>query len=84
MTPLWRCTHSEWCLAGLCVCGPWCGLYGGAAYMLTPESSFDDFAVVRLVHRAAYIPKITVHISIFWGEIVEIELTEYQHTAVRL
>ena len=38
----------------------WCGLYGGAAYMLTPESSFDDFGVVRLVHRAAYIPKITV------------------------
>ena len=26
-----------------------CGLYGGAAYMLTPESSFDDFGVVRLV-----------------------------------
>ena len=38
----------------------WCGLYGGAAYMLTPESSFDDFGVVQLVHRAAYIPKITV------------------------
>ena len=32
----------------------------GAAYMLTPESSFDDFGVVRIVHRAAYIPKITV------------------------
>ena len=32
----------------------------GAAYMLTPESSFDDFGVVRLIHWAAYILKITV------------------------
>ena len=45
----------------------WCGLYGGAAYMLTPESSFDDFGVVRLVHRAAYILKITVHV-LFTGQ----------------
>ena len=28
--------------------------------MLTPESSFDHFGVVRLIHWAAYIPKITV------------------------
>ena len=27
---------------------------------MTPESFFDDFGVVRLIHRAAYIPKITV------------------------
>ena len=40
----------------------WCGLYGGVAYMLTPESSFDDFGVVRLVNQAAYIPKITVSV----------------------
>ena len=43
----------------LCV-RPWCGLYDGAAYMLTPESSFDEFGKVRLIHRAAYITKITV------------------------
>ena len=35
---------------------PRCGLQ-----TLTPGYYFDDFGEVRLIHRAAYIPKITVH-----------------------
>ena len=53
--------YPQWVASGGALCvRPWCGLYGGAAYMLMPESSFDDFGVVRLTHRVAYIPKITV------------------------
>jgi hypothetical protein len=36
----------------------------GAAYTLTLSLFFDDICVVRLIRRAAYIPKITVLIML--------------------